>query len=101
MLGAVGVEHPHEVVHHQLLPALEQVEQAHLPVRALERVRLVDAHHRQSPAVGVDLVAVAGQLLLLHQQLLAGGEPLLSGHYLRKIHRVLLLVSCIFQPIAE
>ncbi len=56
--------------------------------------RLVDAHHRQPPPVGVDSVAHAGELLLLHQQLLAGGEPLLSGHYLPKIYRVLLLVSC-------
>jgi hypothetical protein len=32
------------VVHHQLRPALEQLEQAHRAVRSFERVRLVHAN---------------------------------------------------------
>jgi len=62
-------------------------------VRALERVRLVDADHRQPTAVGVDPVTGPGELLLLHQQLLAGGEPLLRRHHLGQVfleHRCLL-----------
>jgi hypothetical protein len=68
----------HEVVHHQLRPALEQVEQADRPVRALERVRLVHPDHRQPTAVGVDPVTGPGQFLLLHQQFLTRGKPLLA-----------------------
>ena len=84
----VPVRAEHEVVHHQLRPALEQVEQADRPVRALERVRLVHPDHRQPAAVGVDPVAGPGQLLLLRQQFLAGGEPLLARHHLGQVaHR--------------
>lgn len=87
LLGAVGVEveEPHEVVHDQLGPPLEQVEQAHRPVRAFEGVRLVDAHHRQPSTVGVDPVTRPGELLLLGQQLTAGGQPLLARHHLGQV----------------
>lgn len=61
----VDVEEPHEVVHRQLRPTLQQVEQADRPVRAFECVRLVDADHRQRPPVGVHPVARLGELLLL------------------------------------
>jgi hypothetical protein len=54
-------------VHHELGPAVEQVEQADRAIRTLERVALVDADHRQPAAVGVDPVPQPGQLLLLRQ----------------------------------
>ena len=47
-------------VHDQLAPALEQVEQARRPVRALEAVVLVDGHPRHAPALGGQGVAGAG-----------------------------------------
>ena len=62
------------------------------PVRALERVRLVDADHRQPAAVGVHPVARPGQLLLLREQLLAGGEPLLARHHLGQVRIVVISV---------
>jgi hypothetical protein len=71
----VGAEH--EVVHHQLLAALEEVKQGAGTVRPHERVRLLDQDHRQLPALGVELVAGARQLLLLAEQFATGLEPLL------------------------
>src|SRR5918912_3835140 len=47
--------------------------------------RLVDAHHRQPPSVGVDPVSGPGRFLLLHQQVLAGGEPFLGRHHLGQV----------------
>ena len=67
-----------EAVDDQLLAPLEEVEQAHLPVRALEGVVLLDGHPRHPPALGGQRVARAGELLLLDEQLLAGGLPLLA-----------------------
>ena len=48
--------------------------------------RLVDAHHRQPTPVGVDPVSGPGRFLLLHQQVLAGGEPFLGRHHLGQVH---------------
>jgi hypothetical protein len=48
--------------------------------------RLVDARHRQPPPLGVDPVSGLGRFLLLHQQVLAGGEPLLGRHHLGQVH---------------
>jgi hypothetical protein len=42
----VPVRGEHEVVHDQLRTAVEQIEQADLPVRPFERVRLGHLHHR-------------------------------------------------------
>lgn len=86
-LVSVGVEivGPHEVMYHQLRSAFEQVEQADLSLRAFERVWLVHPDHGQSPAVGVHPVPRPGELLLLHQQLLASGEPLLARHHLEQV----------------
>src|SRR3954465_1163474 len=75
----VLVVEPHEVVDDELAPALEQVGEAELrAARAVEHVVLVDLDHRQPPPVGVERVALAREALLLLEQLLAGGEPLLA-----------------------
>ena len=63
----------------QLPPALEEVDQSHLALRALEDVGLVDAHHRQSAAIGVERVGRPRTLLLALQQLPAGDQPLVSA----------------------
>ncbi len=73
--GHAGLEE--EAVDDQLTAPLEQVEQAHRAVRALEGVVLLHGHPRHPAALGGQRVAGAGQLLLLDQQLLAGGVPLL------------------------
>ena len=70
----------HEVVDDELTPALEQVEQPGLTFGAVEDVLLVDLDHRQLAALSVHRVALAGELLLMGQQLLAGHEPLVSRH---------------------
>ena len=68
----------HEVVDQQLAVISEQVQQAGLTVPALEHVLLVYLGHRQPAPLGVQRVPLPGELLLLRQQLPAGGEPLIS-----------------------
>jgi hypothetical protein len=70
----------HEVLHHELAAAVEQVGQRARALGRVEDVVLVDAHPRQRAALARDLVAEAGQLLLARQQGLALGEPLLMGN---------------------
>src|SRR5215216_2555194 len=69
----------------ELAAPLEEVEQAGLAVRTLEDVLLLDPDHRQPAPFGVQRVPLPGEFLLLGQQFLAGSEPLVSGHYMRKI----------------
>jgi hypothetical protein len=57
--------------------ALEQVEQADRPVRALEGVLRVEADHRQPAALGGEAVGRLHVLLLLDQQRVARGLPFL------------------------
>jgi hypothetical protein len=61
----------------QLAAPVEQVEQAHRAVGALEAVVLLHGHPRHPPALGGQRIAGAEHLLLLHEQLLALGGPLL------------------------
>ena len=63
----------------QLTAALEQVEQAHRAVGPVELVLLLHGEPRHPPAFGGQRVAGAGQLLLLDEQLLARGVPLLCA----------------------
>src|SRR3954469_4696121 len=79
----------HEVADNELATPLKQVEQAGLPVRTLEDVLLLDPDHRQPAALSVQFVPLPGEFFLPGQQFLAGSKPLVSGHYLRKIHRSL------------
>jgi hypothetical protein len=62
----LGVEH--EVVDDELRAALEQVEQRPRAVGALELVGLCDLDHRELAALGVEPVALAGEVLLLVEQ---------------------------------
>src|SRR6185312_16014481 len=64
----------------QLTPALEQVEQAYLATRPLERIRFVDGHPGHLPALGGQCITSAGIGLFLDEQLLAGGLPFLRRH---------------------
>jgi hypothetical protein len=61
----------------QLTAALEQVEQAHSALGSVELVLLLHGQPRHPPALGGQRVTGAGQLLLLHEQLLARSLPLL------------------------
>src|SRR5918912_480656 len=63
----------------QLTAALEQVGKRGRPVRALEAVLLLDRHPRHPAALGRERVTGSGVLLLLDEQFLAGGLPLLGG----------------------
>jgi hypothetical protein len=62
-------------VDHELLAALEKVEQAAGPIRADHGGGRVDLGHREPTAGRGDRVALAGVRLLPHQQLVAGGLP--------------------------
>src|ERR1700735_1648657 len=66
----------HEVLHDELSPALEQVQQAGLAVRALEDVVLLDFDGRHLAAPASDLPEGAYGLLLGWLQFLARGHPL-------------------------
>ena len=63
----------------QLAGSLEQVDQGRRAGGALEDVRLVDVDHGETAALRAERVAGAGHLLLLGQQRLAGGQPLVAG----------------------
>ena len=75
----------------QLATALEQVGEAQASRRALEPVLLVDRHPRHPPALGRQRVAGAGELLLLDEELLAGGVPLLRRDDRWCLHSLILL----------
>src|ERR1019366_7201907 len=61
----------------QLTAALEQVEQARFALGPVELVLLLHGQPRHPPTLGGQRVTGAGQVLLLHQQLLARSLPLL------------------------
>jgi hypothetical protein len=72
----------------ELPPALEEVDQAALALRALEAVVLGDLDHRQAAALGAELVARAGHRLLLLEQRDPRPAPLLVAHCVWKRHGV-------------
>src|SRR3954470_24391037 len=74
-------EHPgleERAIDDQLTAALEQIEQAYLALGPFEFALLVHSQPRHPPAFGRQLVTGAGQGLLLHEELLACGLPLLG-----------------------
>src|SRR4051794_4961773 len=75
-----------EAVDDELAAALEQVDEARRPVRALEAVVLLDGHPRHAAALGGERVAGARVLLLFHEQVPAGLLPLLRGNDGRQVH---------------
>ena len=70
----------------QLTPALEQVEQARFALRPLECVCLLDGHPRHPPALGGQRVMGPHLGLLLDEQLLARGLPVLRRNDRRRVH---------------
>jgi hypothetical protein len=78
------------VVHQQLAPAVEQVQQAHRALGPVEDVLLTDLDHRQPAPLCVQLVASPGQLLLVGEQLLACHQPLVMRDDPRVSHLELL-----------
>jgi hypothetical protein len=86
-LGPAGDVRPvEEAADGELVAALEEVREGRRPVRALERVVLLHGHSRRPAPFGRERVAGVRQRLLLHQQLLAGGLPLLRRDDRRQIH---------------
>src|SRR5277367_2137853 len=67
----------------ELAPAFEQVEQARFAVASVELVLLLYSHPRHTPALCGQRIALAGELLLLSQQVLASRKPFIVRHYLR------------------
>ena len=64
----------------QLTAALEEVEQARFAPGAFEFVLLLDRDPGHAPALGSQRVALAGEVFLLGEQLLAGGKPFVLRH---------------------
>src|ERR1700686_4833466 len=69
------------------MAAWEQVEQAPLALRPVKLVLLLHGEPRHPPAFGGQRVTGAGQLFLLHEQLLARSLPLLLRHDRGCVHR--------------
>src|ERR1700751_3171831 len=64
----------------QLAAALEEVEEAGFAVGAVELVQLLDGHPWHAPTLGGEGIALAGELFLFGQQVLASGEPFIPGY---------------------
>jgi hypothetical protein len=62
----------------QLTATLEQVEQARFALGSVELVLFLNSQPRHPPTLGRQRVTGAGQLFLLHEQLLKRSLPLLS-----------------------
>jgi hypothetical protein len=70
----------------QLTAPLEQVQQAGFALGAFELVLLLHGQPWHPPALGGQRVPGAGQILLLHQQLLACCFPFLRGNDRGNLH---------------
>src|SRR5579863_10099400 len=69
------------------MPALEQIEKAHLALGPVELVLLVHSQPRHPPAFGGQRVTGVGQGFLLRQELLARGLPVLLRYDRGRLHR--------------
>jgi hypothetical protein len=81
------------VIDEELPLSLEQIGERAAPLRPLEDVLLLERYHRQRATLGGERVALAGELLLLQEQPLAGGGPLISRYDLRSLHGLLFLLG--------
>src|SRR5882762_7881379 len=83
--GVLGpAEHPgleEGAIDDQLTAALEQIDEAYLALGSVELVPLAHSQPRHPPTLGGQRVTGAGQVLLLHEQLLARSLPFISRHY--------------------
>src|SRR6266568_1952347 len=71
----------HEVVNEQLRTTVEELDRRLRPVVGLEAVVLLDCDPGQRLPLAGELVAAAGELLLLSQELGPCSEPLLARAY--------------------
>ena len=78
----------HEVLHDQLSAPFEEVGQRRLSLRSFEDVVLLDPHHRELSALGVEGVPRPRHGLLLGEQRYSGSPPFLRRHDLRQAHGV-------------
>jgi len=77
LVDAVSVAE-HEVIDEQLRAAVKKLRERRHSVARLEAVFLLDRDPWQFPPAASELVASAPVLLLGSEQLLAGGQPLVS-----------------------
>jgi hypothetical protein len=93
-----------EPVHDELATAVEEVEQRRVPSAGRgEAIVLLHADHRHAAALGRHGVTRAGVRLLLHEQRLARGAPLLRGDDvgLGGAHRGLRVVVVTTRPLVR
>ena len=69
----------HEMLDDQLDAAVEKIGERLLAVRPVEDILLLDLDPRQLAPSGAELVAQPGEFLLLDEQCLARGKPLISN----------------------
>src|SRR2546426_6668407 len=70
----------HEMIDDQLAASLEEVSERLLALRPVEHIRFFDLDPGQVAPLGTQLIAQPGEFLLLDQELLARGEPLVSRY---------------------
>src|SRR5919197_3466596 len=70
-------------INDQLTAAIEQVEQARLPVGPVELVLFLHRQPRHPSTLGSERITGVRQGFLLHQELLTRSLPLLWRHYFR------------------
>src|SRR5215813_5210024 len=80
-------------VKNQLPAAVEQVEQTSRSIGAFELVLLLHGHPWHPTTLGCQCVTSARQLLLLHEEFLAGSLPLLRRHNFAVCHLALFLCA--------
>src|ERR1700722_10325008 len=83
-------EHPgleEGAIDDQLRAALEQINEAYLTVRSVERVIRVDSYPRHAAAFGGQCIARTREGFLFHKELLARGLPLLLRYDRGSLHR--------------
>ena len=67
------------MLHHELVPTVEQVDERPAALRRIEQIGLVEPYPGQRAPLGGDLVVQLREFLLARQQRPAFGQPLLAG----------------------
>src|SRR5689334_5719921 len=93
LAGGVPFGREHDVLHHELRPALEEISKAKLAVGPFEDIVLADLDPGQLAALFAELFAKARELLLAGHVRLAGLDPFLARYDLVRLHMGSPLIS--------
>ncbi len=90
LAALVPVGREHEMLHHELAAAFEQIGQRHLARRPVEHIGRVDLDPGQRAPLLVEPVARFGEFLFAVEMGLARGDPFLARDDLVRLHGRLL-----------